>query len=131
MKYIKRFNESINEDNTNQIITLTADDVKRMDSSLFKDYNLNDDVLTVEPAYHDNSSKNWNGKKVNIGDLLNGNHQIGFAILLDGKVEHLTSIYEPHGFEFNEKRGLVTVYGHEEIVLVWLDNGEKQTILTR
>ena len=57
--------------------------------------------------------------------------ELGYAILIDGKVEYLIGIYEPHGASLNAKRGLITAHGHEEIIKLWLDDGEFEETHTR
>lgn len=73
----------------------------------------------------------WNGKTIQVYDLLTDRSDLGYAILVDGKVEYLIGIYEPHGCSVNAKRGLVTAHGHEEIIKVWLDDGEFEETRTR
>lgn len=68
----------------------------------------------------------WNGKKVTVKES-----DVGYLVGLDDKMEYLVSIYEPHGFDLNEKRGLLIIYGHEDIVQLWLDDGEMVKTGTR
>lgn len=76
---------------------------------------------------------NWNGKEVVVYDLIDGTegYELGYAISIDGKLEYLVSIYEPQGCSVNSKRGLFTCHGHEEIIKVWLDDGEFEEEYTR
>lgn len=50
--------------------------------------------------------------------------EFGYVVYKNGEIEYVIGIYEPHGFNVNEKRGLISVYGHEELITLWLDNGE-------
>lgn len=134
MKHIKKFNESKMEK-----IILTMDDVRKLKHNLnygskpdsFMDnYDLDEsDTLTAIKGYGE--SQTWNGKEVLIYDLYKNGEELGYAILIDGKVEYLIGIYEPHGCSLNAKRGLVTAHGHEEIIQLWLDDGEFELTYTR
>jgi hypothetical protein len=136
MKHLKRFNESQSEE-----ITLTMDDVRKLKHNLGDDdsnpdsfmdnYGWDEDeTLTVAKGY--SKPQIWNGKEVLIYDLYHSDgSELGYAILIDGKVEYLIGIYEPHGCDLNIKRGLVTAHGHEEIIKLWLDDGEFETTHTR
>jgi hypothetical protein len=135
MKHLKKFNESQNES-----ITLTMDDVRKLKHNLnygndpdsfMRNYGWNeDDTLTAHHNWY-LAPQTWNGKEVLIYDLYNQNGELGYAILIDGKVEYLIGIYEPHGCDLNTKRGVVTVHGHEEIIKLWLDDGEFEETYTR
>jgi len=48
--------------------------------------------------------------------------ELGFLVFKNEEPEYIISIYEPHGSSIN-KRGLVTAWGHEEIIKLWLDDG--------
>lgn len=134
MKHLKRFNESQSEE-----ITLTMDDVRKLKHNLnygnepdsfMRNYGWNeDDTLTAAKGYQ--NSETWDGKEVLVYDLYNQGGELGYAILIDGKVEYLIGIYEPHGCDINTKRGVVIAYGHEEIIKLWLDDGEFETTHTR
>jgi hypothetical protein len=140
MKHIRRFNESQNEE-----ITLTMDDVRKLkhnlgagearydnDPNSFMDnYGWDEgDTLTVVKGWGGSEPQKWNGKEVLIYDLYKEG-ELGYAILIDGKIEYLIGIYEPHGCSLNAKRGLVTAHGHEEIIKLWLDDGEFEETYTR
>jgi hypothetical protein len=135
MKHIRRFNESQNEE-----ITLTMDDVRKLkhnlgyrnDPNSFMDnYSWDEgDTLTVVKGWGGSEPQKWNGKEVLIYDLYK-EYELGYAILIDGKIEYLIGIYEPHGCDLNTKRGLVTAHGHEEIIKLWLDDGEFEETYTR
>lgn len=99
-----------------------------------------DQILIAEPQFSDlqkygySNPEVWDGKRVQIYDLFAKDKylsELGYAILVDGKVEYLIGIYEPHGCSVNAKRGLVTAHGHEEIIKVWLDDGEFEETRTR
>jgi hypothetical protein len=142
MKHIRRFNESQNEE-----ITLTMDDVRKLKHNLGDDDNNPDsfmdnygwdegDTLTVVKGWRDSMPpkdlpQKWDGKEVLIYNLYHDRSELGYAILIDGKIEYLIGIYEPHGCSLNAKRGLVTANGHEEIIKLWLDDGEFEETYTR
>ena len=50
--------------------------------------------------------------------------EFGWIVLKDGEPVYIIQIYEPHNYFTNTKRGLLTFEGHEEIINLWLDNGE-------
>jgi hypothetical protein len=136
MKYLKRFNESLNEsDNT---IILSMEDVKNLKHNL--DYREKGDFMTnydwsEDTKLHINTnyiedSGSWNGKEVVIYGLFD-ECELGYVVSIDGKIEYIIGIYEPHGCSFNEKRGLVTCWGHEDIIKLWLDDSEFEREHTR
>jgi hypothetical protein len=135
MIHLKKFNES-----SEQEIILTMNDVRgskhnlgyesNTDDSFLRNYGWKEDQLLVAtPAY--SKPQEWDGKQVQIYDLYTKGEELGYAILIDGKVEYLLGIYEPHGCSLNAKRGLITAHGHEEIIKVWLDEGEFEETHTR
>jgi len=139
MIHLKKFNES-----SDQEITLTMNDVRGLkhnlgyrsntDDSFLKNYRWTEDQLLVAtPAY--SKPQEWDGKQVQIYDLYTKSEryssELGYAILIDGKVEYLLGIYEPHGCSLNAKRGVITAHGHEEIIKLWLDDGEFEEEHTR
>jgi hypothetical protein len=58
-------------------------------------------------------------------------HEFGYIVLKNGQLQYVISIYEPHGFGVNENKGVITVYGHEEIVNLWLEDGDNDRYHTR
>lgn len=141
MKHLKRFNESSKD----QII-LTMDDVRKTKHNL--DYRDKPDSFLYNYGWEEtqqlvampdgNKPQTWDGKEVKIFDLYaKGSsermlgREIGYAISIDGVIEYLISIYEPHGCSLNAKRGCVTAHGHEQIIILWLDDGEFEEIRTR
>jgi hypothetical protein len=133
-----KFNESASEK-----ITITMDDVRKMkhnlgyrsntDDSFLQNYSWKEDqILIAMPGY--GNPEMWDGKEVKIMDLYSqGKYmsELGYAISIDGKIEYLIGIYEPHGCSLNAKRGCVTAHGHEQIIKVWLDDGEFEETHTR
>lgn len=145
MSIIKNFN-SFNENASDGSITLTLDDVVatkhnlggrgKDKASIMKNWSWKEDqLLFAKPGYSGSKPQEWDGKQVAIYDLLTKDgkyfHELGYAILVDGKVEYIIGIYEPHGCSLNAKRGLVTAHGHEQIIKVWLDDGEFEETYTR
>lgn len=57
--------------------------------------------------------------------------ECGWIIMKDEEPAYLVFIYEPYGCYVNQKRGLLTFNGHEEIVQLWLDDGEFESNYTR
>lgn len=135
-----KFNESA----TPEEVTITMDDVRKMkhnlgyrsntDDSFLQNYSWKEDQLLIAmPGY--GKPDMWDGKEVKIWNLYtqDGKYksELGYAILIDGKVEYLLSIYEPHGCSLNAKRGVITAHGHEQIIKLWLDDGEFEETHTR
>jgi hypothetical protein len=141
MKYLKKIFEA---EKSNDII-LTMSDVRNLKHNLgygeetdsfMKNYGWKEDkTLVAMPGWSGKDSQEWDGHKVEIYNLYSKNEryisELGYAILIDGKVEYLIGIYEPHGASLNAKRGLITVHGHEEIIKLWLDDGEFERTHTR
>jgi hypothetical protein len=134
MKHIRKFNESQNEE-----ITLTMDDVRKLKHNLedsFMDKYKDDTLIVTENL---RAIDLWNNKSkdclVLVYDLLHKStgykDQLGYAIKIGNKVEYLISIYEPRGCSINDKRGVVTAHGHEQIIKLWLDDGEFEETYTR
>jgi hypothetical protein len=119
---LKRFNEN---DNT---ITLSMEDVKNLKHNLGS---WNEDTKLIIDTKYVQGSGTWNGKEVVIYELSVEMDEFGYAVSIDGNIEYLIGIYEPHGCSLNAKRGMVTFWGHEEIIQLWLDDGEFETKHTR
>lgn len=72
----------------------------------------------------------WNGMEIEIY-LLFSKSVIGYAVIINGKLEYLVGVSESMGRTMNDTRGLLTFWGYEEIVHLWLDNGEFERIRTK
>lgn len=125
MKHLKRFNESVEEKST-----LTVREANELNQNDDDGFGEDDGVLYIQT---ENSwcSGTYQGQKVESHLLLRDEEPIGFAVKINGEVKHLISIYEPHGCEINEKRGLITAYGHEQVIHLWLEDGEFDGFYTR
>lgn len=130
MKHIRKFNES-KQDNI-----LSMDDVKnlihnldhRKKNDFMRNYGWDESTkLNIGHIEYDGT---WDGKKVIIYGLY-VNYEIGYAVSIDGDIKYLVGIYEPHGCSMNTKRGLLTFWGHEQIIRLWLDDGEFEEDRTR
>ncbi len=146
MSKIKKFNGFINEQVTEDIV-LTMNDVRSIKTNLggrdndpVKNYSWGEDQTLIVPKPEKyNKSIDWNGKKILILDLFTTStnerfkygSQLGYAVLIDDTLTYLVSIYEPHGSQLLPDRNLLIVHGHEEITLLWLDNGDFNTTHTR
>ena len=64
-------------------------------------------------------------------EAISSRAEIGWIVLKNGEPVYLVGIYEPHGESINAKRGVATFWGHEEIINLWLDDGEASKIHTR
>jgi len=64
-------------------------------------------------------------------ERVTGKYELGFLIFKNDEPIYLVSIYEPHGASINQKRGMVTIWGHETIINLWLDDGEFSKMHTR
>lgn len=130
MKHIRRFNESAER------FSLSMEDVRnlkhnldyREKDSFMKNYGWNED--TKLEAEHRECQGTWEGKEVAVYGLRE-KHELGWAVAIDGKIEYLIGIYEPYSCSINAKRGLITCIGHEEIIKLWLDDGEFESEYTR
>lgn len=138
MKHIRKFNENFST--KEEEITITMNDVRGTKHNLgdgdsfLKEYSWSEDqILIARPGY--NKSDIWGGREVKIFDLVSYEEsymeEIGYAILIDGKLEYIIGIYEPHGCSLNSKRGCITAHGHEQIIKLWLDDGEFEETHTR
>lgn len=123
-----------NKEDTN--FSLSMEDVKHLNHNLY--YKVKNDFMdnysweenTKLYIKHKEASGIWNDKEISVYQLYTKWH-LGYAIIVDGKVEHLIGIYEPHGCSLNVKRGLFTCHGHEEIITMWLEDGELEHEMTR
>ena len=131
MKHIRRFNEN------NENISLSMEDVKNLKHNL--DYRQKNDFMTNYDwsedtklyIKHKEDGGNWNSKEVVVYGLYTDDVEIGYGVSIDGKIEYLIGIYEPHGCSLNVKRGLLTCWGHEQIIKLWLEDGEFEKEYTR
>ena len=74
----------------------------------------------------------WNDKEVSVYHTYTNGWELGYAVEVDGDIKYLISIYEPYGCSIKQiNRDLITFYGHEEIISLWLDNGDINVIQTR
>ena len=130
MKHIRKFNESVEN------MTLSMEDVRNLKHNLdyrkkgdfIENYSWDEDTKLF--IKHKESSGTWNGKEIVVYGLYT-DYELGYAVSIDGKIEYLIGIYEPHGCSLNVKRGLLTCWGHEEIIKLWLEDGEFETEHTR
>jgi hypothetical protein len=135
IRKFKNFNESVEN------MTLSMEDVRNLGHNLgdrgidfMQNYGWSEDTkLYIKDEV---CGETWNGKKVvvygyNDGDDLHYDNILGYAVSIDGDIKYLIGIYEPNGCVLNDKRGLLTCWGHEEIINLWLDNGEFQSMYTR
>lgn len=130
---IKKFNDALENE-----ITLSIDDISKLTHNLgkkfLKDYNWTEDTTLIAKKSH-YKPKIWNGETVNIYDLLTVEEKyksyFGYLIILNDVPKYIISIYEPHGCDLNPKRGLIIAHGHEQIIQLWLDDGEFNEIHTR
>ena len=131
MKHIRRFNEN------NENVILSMEDVKNLKHNL--DYRQKNDFMTNYSwnedtklyIKHKEDGGNWNNKEVVVYGLYTDDDELGYGVSIDGKIEYLIGIYEPHGCSLNVKRGLLTCWGHEQIIKLWLEGGEFEEEHTR
>jgi hypothetical protein len=55
----------------------------------------------------------------------------GWIVFKNELPVYIVGIYEPHGESIDAKRKMVTFWGHEEIINLWLDDGEYTKLDTR
>jgi hypothetical protein len=53
------------------------------------------------------------------------------VVFVNGRPKALFYIYELHGVIVNAKRNFVLAYGHEDIKIYWINDGELTEIATR
>jgi hypothetical protein len=63
-------------------------------------------------------------KEVVVYGLYTDDDELGYSVSIDGKIEYLIGIYEPHGCSLKVNRGLLICWGHEQIINLWLEDGE-------
>jgi hypothetical protein len=126
---IRKFNES------SENMTLSMEDVRNLKHNLdrkkgdfIENYGWDEDTkLYIKDVLE---SGTWNGKEIAVCEL-HEEWELGYAVSIDGKIEYLIGIYEPHGCSLNVKRGLLTCWGHEQIIKLWLEDGEFEEEYTR
>lgn len=138
MKHLKKFNEVLNMGPTKDSFKITMGDVRKTGHNLgsrregpdsfLTNYGWKEDTI-LEASYPSNYE--WDAKKVQIFELFANRSDIGYAVKIDGELKYLIGIYEPHGCDLNSKRGVITAHGHEEIIKLWLDDGEFEQTHTR
>lgn len=136
MRIIKKFNENFMQNGSPMQITM--DDVRKTKHNM--DYDGQDSFLsnygwdesTLIEVTEPTGTFQYDGKKVEIVELSTDDEpEFGYGIVINGTLSYIITIYEPHGYKFNEKRGCLTAHGHEEIIKVYLDDGEIETQYTR
>jgi hypothetical protein len=120
---------------------LSLDDIV----NIGRNFNNNDDDLELKlennggkeikiVTYPKDKGVNWKDKLITIGTLwfkVNDRwSEAGCVILADDKLVYLLSIYEIHGYQFFPERDLLVVYGHETVLLLWLDIFQLEDIYT-
>lgn len=137
MGYIKLF-ENFKEDgdklsfgkdiitSENLIGGYTIDEIN--DNSLFT-FNLNG--WGTKKFTYDGS--NWAISSLYIKREYNSHYssEFGYIVLKDDKLAYIVSIYEPHGYGLNKEKGVLTVYGHENVLNLWLEDGTNDNYHTR
>jgi len=143
MKHLIKFNEA-NE--WNKELEFTEEDVKKSHTNI----NLEDlkemggDDMKFYMTIGDRmQSFEFGGKKMIMNDIYTKEkrfgggdkvyeREVGYGIIDENNtLLYVISIYEPHGYSVNKKRGMVMVHGHEQIILLWLDSGEFEETYTR
>lgn len=119
-----------------ETITLSMEDVRNIKHNLdykekndfIKNYHWNEETklyVAFQQGCYD-----WKGNEITIYTLYS-KWDIGYAVSINGKKEYLIGVCESMGRTMNETHGLLTFWGREEIVHLWLDNGEFERIRTR
>ena len=124
---IKKFNEAIYLDIQNDTFTLDE-----LDESV-KIINFKDDDKDNFKINRRWGGKNFkfNGDDYSIYEFGGAYGGCGFVILLNEQLIYIVGIYEPHGCDLLIKKGLVTIYGHESIINLFIDDGTYNVIHTR
>lgn len=114
-----------------EMITLTMNDVRKLN------HNLGSDVL-YQYDFTESSeltvgelclTSSWQGKKVEGFELYrsfteDNIEHLGYAIKIDDEIKHLIAIDDWIDCICNAERGLIAVFGNDEIIHLWLDNGQ-------
>ena len=110
-------------------VILTIDDFRKLNHNLgsddaFSNYDLSEiSTLNFGDLIF---TSNWQGKKVECFELYSSFTECPFkvAIKIDGEIKHLIAIDDWVDCLYHEKRGLITAFGCDRIVQLWLDDGE-------
>lgn len=115
-------------------IELTMNDVRNLNHNL--DYREKNDFIKnfgwdedqILKIFFDDGLEihDWKGNKIMMVEF-----NTGFALLINNEIKHLISLYEPHGVQLLPEKDLCIAYGHDKIVLLWLNNNEFNSIRTR
>jgi len=139
MKHLRKFNEST--ENSSKVIQISMTDLENInhnlagrDGDVLSNWNWKEDqMLEASPSYH--KPVNYNGDELVICDLFTIDDRyknyLGYALLINGEVKHIVSIYEPHGCELLIHKDLFLAYGHENIILLELDTNKFNKFYTR
>jgi len=120
---IRKFND-MNESVGSKVITYKTKDIL----PLVKLINIDkEDFEDISEFYYYEKEKDRMEPTIFNGDEykcvgIYSNCELGFLVFKNEEPEYIISIYEPHGSSIN-KRGLVTAWGHKEIIKLWLDDG--------
>lgn len=123
MKFVKKFNEA-------KVETLTISDIRSIKHNLGRNFLQNygwtqDQMFKIDYRYPFIEKENMSVHTLLTRDSRREAwYDIGCVVIIDDEVKFLVSIYEIHGCQFIERRNLLAVYGHEDVILLWLDDGE-------
>lgn len=118
---------------------LTLEDIKNVKytkyesvEKLKKNYGLGDDIeISIDTGWV-SSEFNLGDEKIFVYRFKLKNRECGFVLISEnGNVLALVDIYEPHSCYINTEKNLFLCYGHEQIILLWLDEGKFEEIYTR
>lgn len=137
MKHLRKFNEA--NENGSKDIQISMTDLENInhnlagrDGNVLKNWGWKEDQMLIASP---DETINYNGDELTICDLFTtgGRYksELGYAILINGEVKHIVSIYEPHGCEFLIHKDLFLAYGHEDIILLELDTNKFNNFHTR
>lgn len=79
----------------------------------------------------DEKSFNFDEHEWNVSEFKSGKSIMGWVISKDKELAYVVYIYEPNMYSQNSKRGTIQFTGHEEIILLYLDDGEYTHDYTR
>lgn len=142
IKLFENFTEQVSDKGVKKMVFGKSDLTKE---NLIGGYTLEELNDEIEFSF---SLNDWGGKPLKGFDYAGSNwvitevyrkdapdskysNEFGYIDISQSTIFQNVSIYEPHGCGINKNKGVVTVYGHEEIVNLWLEDGDNDRYHTR
>lgn len=110
------------EDLTTHKIKIEEVDLSSVFTNLSKD-----ELLELDLRENNNyESIEWDNKNIIVYDVYSKQYKYhcGYALIIDGSLSSVISIYEPHGYGFIINKELFIVRGYDDMILFELDTNE-------